>query len=175
MRLLLVLALLALAPTPALAQRYRDDGGGRVPWYGLRLGGLFATKSLVGNTPSAGGAGAYVLFDARDFLADVSADAFFGPDARLFAAGLGAYYPFLPGNVTPYAGGGLKLAWTSFGGDGAFGLIPFVAGGVLVGRHWYPQIRVEVGWFLAAAREAKGGVGDGVRSNGPMGTFGLAF
>ncbi len=112
----------------------RQDGGRSLPWLGLRLGGLVAVNSLATDTPTAGGLSAYALFDGRDFLADVMADLYFGDDARLVAAGLGAYYPFLPANITPYLGGGLKVGWTRFGGDGTFGIIPFAAVGLLVGR-----------------------------------------
>jgi len=182
-----LLAAAALAPAPALADRAsaadaparaaaRDDGT-RMPWLGLRLGGIEAVGSAGGGAPGGGGGGAYALFDARDFLADVAADVYVGERARFFALGLGAYYPYGVGNVAPYAGGGLKVGWTRFGGDGAFGMIPFVAAGVVVGREGYVQLRAEVAWFLAASREKRADRPEeqGWRAHGPMATLGLAF
>ena len=157
----------------------RQEGGRALPWLGLRLGGLVAVNSLATNTPTAGGASAYALFDGRDFLADVMADFYFGDDARLVAAGLGAYYPFLPANITPYLGGGLKVGWTRFGGDGTFGIIPFAAVGLLVGREGYIQVRAELAWFVALSHEDRPAStarpGDSSRAHGPMLTLGLAF
>ena len=186
MRLLITLALLLCAESTAAASDYgrvtgRQDpsreSGARLPWLGLRLGGAIAVSSAGGNDPSAGGGGAYALFDARDFLADVSVDAFVGDGVRFVAGGLGAYYPFFPGNVSPYLGGGLKVGWTRFGGDGVFGMLPFAAGGLLVGREGYVQLRAELSWFVATSREKRADrPGDaGTRAHGPMATLGLAF
>jgi len=188
MRLLIALALLLCAESTAAAPDFerpvtaRQDpsreSGARLPWLGLRLGGATAAVSSVGgNDPSAGGGGAYALFDARDFLADLSADVFVGEGVRFLALGLGAYYPFLPGNVSPYLGGGLKVGWTRFGGDGVFGMLPFAAGGVVVGRAGYVQLRAELAWFVATSREKRADrPGDpGTRAHGPLATLGLAF
>jgi len=182
-------ALTALAPTSAGAaqadrplavdRRGSQDAARSLPWLGLRLGGLVAVTSLSNDTPTAGGVSAYGLFDGRDFLADVMADLYFGNDARLIAAGLGAYYPFVPANVTPYIGGGLKVGWTRFGGDGTFGMIPFAAAGILIGREGYIQVRAEVAWFVALSREDRPASAsrpaDSSRTTGPMFTLGLAF
>ncbi len=167
---LLLTSTLLVHPAPAAA---RDKP---LPWFGLRLGGLLATSSGAPGTPNAAGAGAYALFDGREFLADVMVDAFGGDHAQLFAAGLGAYYPFALQNVTPYAGGGLKLGWTKFGGDGSFGLIPYLGGGILFGREGYIQVRVELVWFLSGSSEENKAVpGSSWHSNGPMLTLGLGF
>ncbi|HVI76103.1 MAG TPA: hypothetical protein VM683_14045 [Anaeromyxobacteraceae bacterium] len=187
MRTLALLAL--LASTPALADdRYdvsprepiaRQDPlreVARWPWVGVRLGGVVALGSAGGGQPGGGGGGAYVLFDARDFLADVSADIFVGNSVELYALGLGAYYPFSRGNVTPYLGGGLKVGWTEFGGDGAFGMLPFGAFGVLMGREGYVQLRAELAYFVATSRETHpGDPGPGTRAHGPMMTLALGF
>jgi hypothetical protein len=174
---LLLLPALAAAEPPSYAQgrARREEASGRVPWVGVRLGGLYAVNSPRGNTPGAGGGGVYALFDGGQFLADVALDGAFGDDARFLAAGLGAYYPFLPGNVTPYLGAGLKVGYTRFGGDGVFGMIPFAAGGIVVGREGFVQFRTELAWWVAAAREADRGGGGGTRSHGPLATIGLAF
>ena len=174
--LALVLPLaLALALAAPLRAEARDDAG-RLPWLGLRLGGVAAASATRGGAGGAGGGGGYALFDARDFLADASLDLFVGDRTHVFAAGLGAYFPFLQGNVSPYAGGGVRAGWTKFGGDGTFGMIPFAAGGLVFGRNFYPQLRLEVAYFLATSRERAAGVrGDGVRAHGAQATFGLAF
>jgi hypothetical protein len=149
---------------------------GRLPWLGLRLGGVSAVAAARGGADGAGGGGAFALFDAREFLADASLDLFLGDRTRVVAAGLGAYYPFLPGNVAPYAGGGVRAGWTKFGGDGTFGMIPYAAAGLMLGRNSYPQLRVELEYFLVTSRERATGVrGDGVRVHGATATFGLAF
>jgi hypothetical protein len=168
-----LVAVLVFASLPAPAGAVGREHSTSAPWFGLRLGGLAAVGSVGGGTPTAGGGGAYALFDARDFLADFSFDLFFGSEARFVAGGLGAYYAFLPGNVTPYAGGGLKVGWTRFGGDGAFGVIPYAAAGLLVGRQYYPQLRVELSWFVNTSLEQRGA--DQARANGLMATLGLAF
>ncbi len=172
-RIAALAAVLALGSLPAPSGAAGHEHNPSAPWFGLRLGGLAAMGSVGGGTPTAGGGGAYALFDARDFLADFSFDLFFGSDARFIAGGLGGYYVFLPGNVTPYAGGGLKLGWTRFGGDGAFGIMPYAAAGLLIGRVWYPQLRVELSWFVNTSREERSG--DQARATGPMLTLGLAF
>jgi hypothetical protein len=154
----------------------RQDAGRPLPWFGLRLGGLAAVGSVADDTPTAAGASAYALFDGREFLADVTADLYFGDHARLVAAGLGAYYPFALANVTPYLGGGLKVGWTRFGGDGTFGLIPFAAAGLLFGREGYVQVRAELAWFVSLSREDRADrPGGSSRSTGPLATLGLAF
>ena len=163
--------------TTRAARTTPQDAGRPLPWFGLRLGGLAAVGSAGDSTPSAGGGGAYALFDGRDFLADVAADIYLGDRARMFALGLGAYYPFALANITPYLGAGLKLGWTRFGGDGAFGMIPFAAAGLLFGREGYVQVRAELAWFVALSREERTDRPDdpGSRANGPVATLGLAF
>ena len=132
------------------------ESGARLPWLGLRLGGATAVSSAGGNNPSAGGGGAYALFDARDFLADVSVDAFVGDGVRFIALGLGAYYPFFPGNVSPYLGGGLKVGLDALRRrrrvrDAALR----GAAGWWSGREGYVQLRAELSWFVATSREKR--------------------
>jgi hypothetical protein len=154
----------------------RQDGGRPLPWFGLRLGGLAAVGSAADDTPTGGGVSIYALFDGREFLADIAADVYVGDRTHLIALGLGAYYPFATSNVTPYLGGGLKVGWTRFGGDGTFGLVPFAAAGLVVGREGYVQVRAELAWFVALSREDRADrPGAGARANGPMATLGLAF
>jgi hypothetical protein len=154
----------------------RRDEGRYMPWLGLRLGGVVAAGSAADDTLTAGGASLYGLFDGHEFLADADFDVYVGDRARLIALGLGAYYPFAPTNVTPYLGGGLKVGWTRFGGDGTFGIIPFAAFGVLFGREGYIQVRAEVAWFVALSGEDRADrPGTSAHANGPLMTLGLGF
>jgi hypothetical protein len=174
MRIRSLLALLSLALAAPVRAEVRDDARA-FPWAGVRLGGAWGASSASGGVPGAGGGGAYALFDAGDYLADFSLDLFFGDRTHLVDAGLGAYYPFSHGNVTPYLGGGVKLGWTKFGGDGTFGMIPFAALGVLLGRTEFPQLRLELSYFLASSREQGPKGGAGTRASGPMATLGISF
>jgi hypothetical protein len=176
-----LLAVLALAsPAAAHAQSRRSDGREpreRVePSFGVRLGAVSAFTSAASGTPNAAGTGGYVMFDIPGLLADVSADLFFGEDrARLVQAGFGAYFPFGPGETTPYLGGGLKLGWSRFGGDGAFGLHPFASIGLLIGRSWSPHIRADLSYFVSTGTESRGPGFSERRASGPIATFGIGF
>jgi hypothetical protein len=174
---LLVCAAFMLAPAPAHAQRLTRGGERPLPWFGVRIGGLVAASTPAADTPTAAGGGAYALFDGRDFLAEGAVDFYGGSHAQFFAGGLGIYYPFMPQNISPYAGGGLKLGWTKFGGDGTFGLIPYLAGGLLFGREGYIQVRAELAWFFTASGEESKAdrPGQTWHPSGPMLTLGMAF
>jgi hypothetical protein len=176
----LVLAVLALAsPAAAQAQRRSDGREPRErvePSFGVRLGAVSALTSAARGTPNAAGAGGYAMFDIPGLLADVSADLFFGEDrARLVQAGFGGYFPFGPGETTPYLGGGLKLGWSRFGGDGAFALHPFAAAGILIGRSWSPHIRADVAYFVSTGTESRGPGFSERRASGLIATFGIGF
>jgi hypothetical protein len=168
------LALLVLVPALALAQR--PDPRYAAPLYvGVRLGGLGALGAPAEGTPSGVGGGVYGLFDLQNLLAEAAFDAYTGNNARLVAAGLGAYYAAVPENVTPYFGGGAKVAWTRFGGEGALGLQLFGAVGVLASRKWSPHVRVELAWFFDTMGERERGGGPVHYANGPIATIGLGF
>ena len=81
--LALVTCLVLAAPIRGEA---RDDAG-RLPWLGLRLGGVAAASATRSGAGGAGGGGAYALFDAKDFLADASLNLFVGDRTHVFAAG----------------------------------------------------------------------------------------
>ncbi len=170
-------ALLLALPAAASAPRERPRDEGRpLPWIGVRLGGMLAVTSAAPGTPSAAGGGVYALLDGREFLADLSLDAFGGSNAALISGGLGVYFPFVPASVSPYAGGGLRLGWSRFGGGGAFGLLPFLAGGVLFGREGYFQVRAELAWIFAGASEERDDLpGQSWHTSGPLLTLGVGF
>lgn len=175
-RTLVFLALLAAAPTFA-ADRPDPLGDTRMPWLGVRLGGVIGLGSASGGQPGGAGGGAYLLFDERDFFGDVSVDIYVGDSVHFITAGLGGYFPFSHGNVSPYLGGGLKLGWTKFGGDGTFGLLPYAAFGLLMGRQGTVQLRAEIDYFVATASETRSDQpnSSGTHANGPIMTLGVAF
>ncbi len=143
---------------------------------GVRLGGLLGFSTPAGGTPSAVGGGIYGLYDLQSLLADVSADVYGGKDALLVSGGLGAYWAVLGNaNVTPYLGGSARLAWSSFGGDGAFGLQIQATVGLIASRHWSPHVRLELSWFFDTVAEQPSGGGPQHFVNGPMATVGLGF
>ena len=68
---------------------------------------------------------------------------------RFFAdAALGAYYPLLREDFTPYVGGQIRWAEMTLGGSGAGGLTLQPTIGILLGRLSSVQIRVEGGYFF---------------------------
>jgi hypothetical protein len=126
--------------------------------FGLRLGTavLMDRASSTGETSRTTGGGLFWLYDARSFLADVSFDVYLGND-HVAQTGIGFYYPFSRGNVTPYAGGGLAYTWLETGGDGAAGLSLRAGGGLLLGRLSTVQVRLDGGWQLSTFEEKRSG------------------
>jgi hypothetical protein len=173
-RALLAALAVALVPTAAQAQlRARESAR---PSVGLRLGAVSAFSGASSDTLTAIGGGGYVLFDIPGLLADVSVDLYAGESrSRMIAGGFGAYAPLADGETVPYVGGGLKLGWTRFGGDGATGLVPFGAVGLLVGRSWSPHVRVEAAWFFQTGTERRAEGFSARHASGPMLTFGMGF
>jgi hypothetical protein len=174
--LLLALAL-AVLPTAAHAElRTREMAR---PSFGLRLGAVSAVSGAAPDSLTAIGGGAYMLFDIPGLLAEASADLYGGESrSRMLAIGLGAYAPLDFGarsETVPYVGGGLKLGWTRFGGDGATGLLPYGAVGLLVGRSWSPQVRIEAAWFFQTGTERRADGFPARHASAPMLTFGLGF
>ncbi len=168
---------LLLAPSLALAQPREPTARYLAPVsLGVRLGGLLALAAPAGGTPSAVGGGVYGLYDLQSLLADVSADVYGGKDAFAISGGLGVYWAVLGNaNVTPYLGGGARLAWAKFGGDGAFGLQVQGAVGLLASRHWSPHVRLELAWFFDTMSERPSGGGPQHFPNGPIATVALGF
>jgi hypothetical protein len=93
--------------------------------------------------------GLFWLYDARSWMADIAVDIGGGAENRFFIdAGLGAYYPFLREDFTPYAGAQIRWAEMQLGGQGASGLTVQPTFGILLGRLSSVQIRAEVGYFI---------------------------
>jgi hypothetical protein len=171
-RALLLAALLAPAAAPAAEGRFHEQARSSI---GVRLGSAMAFSSAADETLTTAGGGGFVLWDIPGLLLDVSLDLFAGEGAHFVAGGFGAYYPFLEGETTPYAGGGLKLGWTEFGGDGAFGLVPHLSAGLLVGRSWSPQVRLDLAYFYTLASEERDPGAESHHASGLLLTFGIGF
>lgn len=173
-RALALAAALAVLPTAALAQTTKVESAHRS--LGFRLGGVTAVGNAAGETRTVIGGGMYMMFDIPDLLAEVSADVYTGESrSRMIQAGLGAYIPLADGETIPYFGGGLKLGWSRFGGDGTWGLQPFLGVGALVGRSWSPHIRVDVQWFYTTGTERRTPDAPSRHAHGPMFLFGIGF
>jgi hypothetical protein len=172
-RSLALAAALLLLPAAARGAESREKAK---PSWGLRLGVATVPWSASSKTLTPAGGGGYVLFDIPGLLADVSADVFVGESqARYVAGGLGAYLPFGDGETLPYVGGGFKLGWTQFGGEGTWGIIPTLSAGALIGRSWSPSVRAQVDWFWTSGTEEKDPASSSHHASGFIFTLGLGF
>jgi hypothetical protein len=152
--------------------------------FGVRLGSAFFLDSADGTSGAASvsGGGIYWMYDARSYLADLSFD-ILGSDARrLYAVGLGFYYPFGKGNVAPYAGGGVGYHWTDVGGADGSGLALRAAAGLIVGRLSTVQVRLEAGYHASLYENepdtdflGNPEPGTSARAHGPWLGVGLGF
>jgi opacity protein-like surface antigen len=145
--------------------------------FGLRLGAIIPLNRPTGDPATAAGMGLFWLYDAREFMAEAWVDFYrsSSQDISTFDVGLGGYYPFSRGNVTPYVGAGTAWSASSQGTQSASGLRIHGAAGMLVGRLWTVQCRAEVGYFFNTFSEHDGVGGAGHVSHGPMLTLALGF
>jgi hypothetical protein len=143
--------------------------------FGVRLGALWPYNRPAGDAVTATGLGLFWLYDAREFMAELWVDFYSGHDVTTFDVGIGGYYPFQKGNVTPYVGGGMAWSSSSQAGQSANGLRAHAAAGMLVGRLWTVQIRGELGFFFNTFSERAAAGGETHYSRGPMLTLGLGF
>jgi len=88
---------------------------------------------------------------------------------------LGAYYPFLRTDFTPYVGGKVKYGYFSYGGNGSAGVALEPTFGMLLGRTSSVQIRAELGYFVDTFSEDPKLGGDARVSHGLELTVGLGF
>lgn len=117
--------------------------------FGLRLTELLPFNSAGQDFQSLTAGGLFWLYDARSWMADVAVDIGGGARGRFFIdAALGAYYPFLREDFTPYLGAQIRWAEMTLGGAGASGLVLQPTLGILLGRLSSVQIRAEVGYFI---------------------------
>jgi hypothetical protein len=128
--------------------------------FGLRLGALVPLSRPADLDPKAyPGIGIFWMYDARSFIGEVAVDLNLGNDADSeanesrgggsFSIGIGGYYPFSRGNLTPYVGGAVAYAFSNqFGGGGGNGIRLTPTFGVLFGRLSTVQFRGEIGYFI---------------------------
>ncbi len=142
---------------------------------GVRIGGVWR-NGLPPPQEDRGGTSIalFTLFDIQDLLADISFE-YVGGSGNTFDLGLGFYWPFMPGVATPYVGGGLKYTWLDFGIGWRSGFTPFAAAGVLVGRSWSVQPRVELSYFYNAFLSESDPTRTGYHVNGIALSLGLGF
>jgi hypothetical protein len=117
--------------------------------FGVRLTELLPFNAAGQNFETLTAGGLFWLYDARSWMADIAVDIGGGAQGRFFTdAALGAYYPFLREDVTPYLGAQIRWAEMTLGGAGASGLVLQPTLGILLGRLSSVQIRAEVGYFI---------------------------
>jgi hypothetical protein len=117
--------------------------------FGIRLTSLIPFNQAGGDFEAVTAGGLFWLYDARNWMAGVAVDIGGGSGDRfIIDAALGAYYPFLREDFTPYVGGEIRWAELRLGGSGASGLVLQPTFGILLGRLSSVQIRAEVGYFF---------------------------
>jgi hypothetical protein len=117
--------------------------------FGVRLTELLPFNAAGQNFEAVTAGGLFWLYDARSWMADIAVDIGGGAQGRFFTdASIGAYYPLLREDFTPYIGGQFRWAEMNLGGNGASGLVIQPTVGILLGRLSSVQIRAEVGYFI---------------------------
>jgi hypothetical protein len=124
--------------------------------FGLRITSLLPFNTAGGDFEAVTAGGLFWLYDARAWMADVAVDIGGGGGGRFFIdAALGAYYPLLREDFTPYVGGQVRWAEMELGGGGAGGITLQPTVGLLLGRLSSAQIRVEAGYFFNTYGETR--------------------
>jgi hypothetical protein len=117
--------------------------------FGVRITSLLPFNQAGNDFEAVTAGGLFWMYDARSWMADVAVDIGGGSGSRFFIdAAIGAYYPFLREDFTPYIGGQIRWAEMNLGGSGASGATLQPTFGLLLGRLSSAQIRVEAGYFF---------------------------
>jgi hypothetical protein len=117
--------------------------------FGVRISELAPFNAAGNNFDTLTAGGLVWLYDARSWMADLAVDIGGGAEGRFFMdAAIGAYYPLLREDFTPYLGGQVRWASMQLGGQGASGLVLQPTLGLLLGRLSSVQVRAEVGYFF---------------------------
>jgi len=117
--------------------------------FGVRISELAPFNAAGNNFDTLTAGGLVWLYDARSWMADLAVDIGGGAEGRFFMdAAIGAYYPFLREDFTPYVGVQVRWASMQLGGQGASGMILQPTAGLLLGRLSSVQVRAEVGYFF---------------------------
>jgi hypothetical protein len=102
------------------------------------------------------GLGTFWRVDSRSWMIDLGMDFGFGKDSSLIDWTLGAYYPFLRGDCSPYLGAVARFARMNLG-DGAVRVVSFQPTlGVALGRLTDMHLHLEIGYFRNAIGETEG-------------------
>jgi hypothetical protein len=136
--------------------------------FGLRLGGIRAFATVDGDV-GANGLGVYWFHDTRSLFIDVSVDGFWATETQQIVAGFGGYLPLTSGDFAPYAGGGLRYAWTRYGHGEGHGFQPYAEVGILLGRYSSVAIRGQIEWWVNTFAT------DGKTANGGTWNLGVQF
>ena len=116
--------------------------------FGVKLGFVAPQNTVGGSVDFVPGGSVFWLYDVRSFLAEIDFGFHNKDDFSDVWLGLGTYYPFDRGNISPYLGGGLKWIATDYGGEGASGIQLYGTAGVLMGRLSNVQLRGELQYYL---------------------------
>jgi hypothetical protein len=149
--------------------------------FGLQLGYLLPLRAAhEGEQLALPGLAIFWLYDARTFLADIAMGFHTDGDEGDFWIGLGAYVPFQRTDFTPYLGGGLRYAFSQYGGDGGSGMVALLSGGLLLGRLSTVQLRGELSYFFNLFAEEHqpllgGTTTDSTRAHGITVSLGIGF
>jgi hypothetical protein len=154
--------------TPGGAQPATVDKARATSAFGVRLGGLWANGTQDSGVAATGG-GVTWFFDARALFLDVAVDGAWSKGSHQVTGGFGGYLPFGRGDFAPYAGGGLRLAWTDYGHEAAFGLQPYAEAGMVLGRYSSASLRAGLGWWWNTFSN------DGLKANGGAWFVGVQF
>ena len=125
--------------------------------FGVRISSLLPFNQAGNDFQALTAGGLFWLYDARSWMTDIAVDIGGGSGSRFFIdAAIGAYYPFLREDFTPYVGGQIRWAEMQLGGSGASGATLQPTFGILLGRLSSTQIRAEVGYFFNTFGETAG-------------------
>jgi hypothetical protein len=123
--------------------------------FGVHLMTLLPLNAA-GDFSAVPGGGIFWLYDARSWMADVALDLGGQSGRSFFDVAIGAYYPLLREDFTPYLGGVVRWAFMDLGGQGAGGLTFQPTVGMMLGRLSSTQLRAEVGYFFNSFGEREG-------------------
>jgi hypothetical protein len=136
--------------------------------FGIQLGGMRANNTLDSGVSATGG-GIYWFYDTRSLFIDVSFEGYWAKGTQHLATGFGGYLPLTKGTFAPYAGAGLRYAWTNYDHGGGHGFQPYAAAGLLLGRLSSAAIRGQVEWWWNTFSN------DGKKANGAVWSLGVQF
>jgi hypothetical protein len=136
--------------------------------FGVKLGGMLATNTVASGVSATGG-GIYWFYDTRALFIDVSVEGYWSKGTHHVATGFGGYLPLTKGSFAPYAGAGVRYAWTDYDHGGGHGFQPYAAAGILLGRLSSAALRGQFEWWWNTFSN------DGKNANGAVWSLGVQF